>query len=476
MNTRWQQRFAGAWLVLVSISTCAADDWPQWLGPQRDSVWRETGIVDKFPAEGPAVKWRVPIAGGYAGPAVANGRVFVTDYAAEGDRTPDPNSRSKLRGRERVWCLSAADGRMLWKHEYECAYEISFPAGPRATPTVDGDRVYTLGAEGDLLCLRAGDGAVLWSRNFARDYQAATPLWGYSGHPLVDGDKLFCVAGGPGSIAVAFDKHTGKELWRALSAKEQGYSPPTLIEAGGKRQLVIWDAEAIHGLDPDTGREYWSVPLDPNYAMSIVTPRQAGRYLFAGGIVNKSAMLKLGPDRAAEEISSQPGPIHRDPAAEPGIGQPTAEVIWRGARGRGIGPVMVTPFLTGEYLYGVDGKGELRCVELATGEQRWTTCAATTGRDRGEHSACAFLVKNGDRFFLASETGELIIARLTPERYTEISRAKIIEPTGVAFGRSVWWSHPAFANRCVFARNDRELVCLSLAADERTVCPQEGID
>jgi outer membrane protein assembly factor BamB len=444
MNTRLQRGVAGAWVLLVSISTCWGDDWPQWLGPQRDSVWRETGIVDKFPAEGPMVKWRVPIAGGYAGPAVADGRVFVTDYATGGDRTPDPNSRSKLLGRERVWCLSAADGRLLWKHEYERAYEISFPAGPRATPTVDGNRVYTLGAEGDLLCLNASDGGVLWSHNFARDYQAATPIWGYSGHPLapVLGDKLFCVVGGAGSIAVAFDKHTGKELWRALSAKEQGYSPPTLITAGGTQQLVIWDAEAIHGLDPETGREYWSVPLDPNYAMSIATPRQLGQYLFAGGIVNKSAMLRLGAD------------------------QPTAEVVWRGARGRGIGPVMVTPFLEGEHLYGVDGKGELRCVALATGEQRWTTYAATTGRGRGDHSACAFLVKNGDRFFLASETGDLIIARLTPEQYTEISRARIIEPTGVAFGRNVWWSHPAFANRCIFVRNDKELICLSLASDQ----------
>ena len=292
-----------------------------------------------------------------------------------------------------------------------------------------------------MFCLKTADGSVVWSHNFQRDYQATAPIWGYCGHPLVDGDKLFCVVGGAGSIAVAFDKQTGKELWRALTAKEQAYCPPTMIEAGGKRQLVIWHAEAINSLDPQTGQVYWSVPLDANYAMGIATPRQLGQYLFAGGIVNKSALLRLG------------------------VAGPTAEVVWRGARGKGLGPVMVTPFLEGDYLYGVDGKGELRCVVLATGEQLWTTYAATTGSGRPEHSACAFLVKNGDRFFLASETGDLIIARLTPEKYSEISRARIIEPTGVAFGRSVWWSHPAFANRCLFARNDKELICLSLAAD-----------
>jgi outer membrane protein assembly factor BamB len=441
MSTAYRQWLTCVGVLSVSLGVCQAEDWPQWLGPQRDSVWRETGIVEQFSAGGPVVQWRVPIAGGYAGPAVADGQVYVTDYTTRGDRTPDPNSRSKLQGQERVWCFSAADGRVLWKHEYDCDYEISFPAGPRATPTVDGDRVYTLGAQGDLFCLKTADGTVVWSCNFPRDYQATTPLWGYCGHPLVDGDKVFCVVGGAGSIAVAFDKQTGKELWRALTAKEPAYCPPTMIEAGDKRQLVIWHAEAINGLDPQTGQVYWSVPLDANYAMGIATPRQSGRYLFAGGIVNKSALLQLG------------------------AAQPTADVVWRGARGKGMGPVMVTPFLEGDYLYGVDGKGELRCVALATGEQLWTTYAATTKSGRPEHSACAFLVKNGDRFFLASETGELIIARLTPEKYTEIDRAKIIEPTGVAFGRSVWWSHPAFANRCVYARNDKELTCLSLAAD-----------
>lgn len=445
MKTILQRWLAGIWMLLVSLAVCRGDDWPQWLGPNRDSVWRETGIIERFPDGGLPVLWRAPIAGGYAGPAVANGRVYVTDYLAEGDRTPDPNSRSKLQGRERAWCLAAVDGAVLWKHEYDCAYDISFPAGPRATPTVDGDRVYTLGAQGDLRCLNTADGSLVWSHNFQHDYQATTPLWGYCGHPLVDGDKLFCVVGGEGSIAVAFDKRTGKELWRALTAKEQAYCPPTMIAAGGKRQLVIWHAEAISGLDPQTGQVEWSVPLDANYAMGIATPRQLGQYLFAGGIVNKSVLLRLG--------------------GEP----PTAEVVWRGARGKGLGPVMVTPFLEGDYLYGVDGKGELRCVALANGEQLWTTYAATTTSGRPEHSACAFLVKHGERFFLASETGELIIARLTPEKYSEICRTKIMEPTGLAFGRSVWWSHPAFANRCVYARNDRELICVSLAAEAAKV-------
>ena len=140
MNAILPRWLLGLCFPLIVLSVCRADDWPQWLGTQRDSVWRETGILEKFPGSGPAVKWRVPLAGGYAGPAVAAGRVLVTDYLTGGDKTPDPSTRNKLQGQERVLCFSAADGQLLWKHAYDCAYEISFPAGPRATPTVDGEQ------------------------------------------------------------------------------------------------------------------------------------------------------------------------------------------------------------------------------------------------------------------------------------------------------------------------------------------------
>src|SRR5207253_4537806 len=134
-------------LTFLAAATAArGDGWPQWMGPQHDDTWRETGLVDKFAAGGLTVKWRVPIDGGYAGPAVAGGRVYVLDYVAtEGDRSkPNPTARDKLRGRERVLCFNAADGRPVWKHEYDCPYEVSYAAGPRCTPTVAGGKVYAL--------------------------------------------------------------------------------------------------------------------------------------------------------------------------------------------------------------------------------------------------------------------------------------------------------------------------------------------
>lgn len=427
------------WLLFVGLSWPAqGEDWPQWLGAERASVWREQGVVETFPSGGPQVVWRAPLGGGFAGPAVAEGRVFVMDYVTDEPPTPSASRRDKLLGTERLWCFSADNGQVLWQHAYERPYHMSYATGPRSTPTVDQDRVYALGAEGDLMCLRVSDGTVVWSRNLVQDYGCSTPNWGYACHPLVDGQKLICLVGGENSVAVAFDKLTGKEIWRALSAKEIGYSAPVIIQAGGTRQLIIWHAESINALDPETGKLYWSEPLTPDWGMAISTPRSDGTYLFVGAIEMKSAALKLATDR------------------------PAAEVLWYGEKGVGIEPTISTPFLQEGYMYGVDREGELRCVELATGRHVWTTYAATTA-GRPVDNASAFLVKHEDRFLVFNDQGELIIARLSPAGFQQLSRAKIIEPTLRSYGRLVVWSHPAFAQRCVFARNDREIVCVSLA-------------
>ena len=435
---------AWVWPLLIA-ATChvaSADDWPQWLGEQRDSRWHETGILEKFPEGGPKILWRVPIAGGYAGPAVAHGRVYVHDYDASGDVTANPGKRSDRQGKERVLCLDAKTGEELWKHEHEVRYQISYAYGPRCTPTVAGDKVYTLGAEGRLCCLDAESGKELWSHELKEKYKVETPIWGFAGHPLVDGDKLFCLVGGEGSVAVAFDKNTGKELWKALSAPEPGYCAPSIIEAGGKRQLLIWHPLALNGLDPETGKVYWSVELKPDYKMSIQMPRKHGDYLFAGGTGMQAVCLKLSKD------------------------QPAVDEVWRGDIKTAVFPVNSAPIIDEGIIYGCCTRGEMRAVELETGKRLWQTFQPTTGkRPQQSGNGTAFLVKNGDRYFLFSETGDLIIARLTPEKYEEIDRAHLLEPTQDSFGRKVIWSHPAFAEKCIFARNDKEIICASLAAE-----------
>jgi outer membrane protein assembly factor BamB len=187
--------------------------------------------------------------------------------------------------------LDEKDGGLLWHYDYDCPYQVSYAAGPRTTPVVDGDRVYTLGTMGDLLCLDAKKGTKLWSRNLVKDYDASVQTWGFSAHPLVDGDRLICLVGGPGSAAVAFDKMTGKEIWRAVDTSAAGYAPPMIFEHGGKRQLILWETEAVNSLDPETGKVYWSVPFLPGRkglkaGLSIPTPRLEGDQLFVTAFYN----------------------------------------------------------------------------------------------------------------------------------------------------------------------------------------------
>jgi len=432
-------------LALCLATTVArADDWPQWLGAQRDSVWRETGIVEKFPAEGPKIRWRTPIGGGYSGPAVAEGRVYLLDRQLAKDAKNPANafSRGEIPGTERVLCLNEADGKILWAHEYDCPYTVSYAAGPRTTPTVSGGKVYALGAEGNLCCLDAATGKEIWARDFKKDFTIKTPMWGFAGHPLVDGQKLICLVGGEGSVAVAFDKDTGKELWRALSATEPGYAPPTIIEAGGRRQLILWHPQALNSLDPETGKVFWSEPGKANAGMTIPTPRQLGNLLFVTSFYNGSVMMRLDPK------------------------EPVATKIWQSKKPSeketdALHSVMSTPFLEDGYIYGTCSYGQLRCLKADTGERVWETFAATTGKP--VRWGNAFLVKNADRFFLFNENGDLIIAHLTPKGYEEISRTHLLDPINRDPGRLVVWSHPAFANRCVYARNDEEIICASLA-------------
>lgn len=435
---------------------CHADDWPQWMGPRRDAVWRETGIVTTLPEQGLPVKWRVPVKGGYSGPAVADGRVYLMDYDRRaGELANAPNDRTALQGSERVLCLDAATGGLLWKHERDCPYSISYAAGPRCTPTVADGRVYALGAEGNLTCLDAATGRVLWAKDFQKDYAAPVPIWGFCGHPLVEGDLLVCLVGGPGSVAVAFDRKTGAERWRALSASESGYCPPTMIESAGGRQLVIWDADNLNALDPASGTALWSKPLKPMYGMSIMAPQVAdtpqGRVIFASGIGRVGALFRLGEGAAAPEV------------------------LWRGEPKSAVYCANSTPFIAGDTLYGCDcDSGALTAVALADGRRLWESRVPTTGGDRRAPHGTAFLVRQADpvagdppgatRVWIFSETGDLILARLSPEQYAELGRMHLLDPSNECFGRDVVWSHPAFAGGCVYARNDRELVCVSAVA------------
>src|SRR5262245_11081063 len=276
-------------------------DWPEWRGRGRLGVWTDSGILDRFSDRGLEIMWRAPIRSGYAGPSVSGGRVFVSDFSPT----------RVLRGTERILALDEATGRVLWTREWEASYVgmlDTWATGPGATATVDRDRVYVLGRAGTLVCLRTDTGEILWQKDYMKEYGAEMPMWGFAGAPLVDGTRLICLVGGaPDAKVVAFDKITGKELWRALkSDSEPGYAQPIIVQAGGTRQLIIWHPTAVASLDPSTGSVHWELPMDVNYGMTLATPVLSGAKLLVTAFYNGSMMLELDPK------------------------QPKARVLWKG--------------------------------------------------------------------------------------------------------------------------------------------------
>ncbi|MBM81221.1 MAG: pyrrolo-quinoline quinone [Planctomycetaceae bacterium] len=425
-------RFATVALFVLTIQTLSqADDWPQWGGPQRDLVWRETGIVKKFSTDGllPRV-WSVELGEGYSGAAVVKGLVYITD-------------RQRSRGTERVLCLDANTGEEKWKHEYSCRYTVSYPAGPRSTPVVDNGLVYTIGAMGDMYCFDALNGDIKWQKNFPRDYGTELAIWGQVASPLVDGEQLITLVGGKNnSLVVSFNKQTGEELWRSLEDKQIGYAPPVIFEFGGLRQLIVWHPTAISSISPKNGSVNWQVPYRVRAGLSIMTPQKIGDRLFVASFYNGPRMLEIGKNGKS------------------------AKIVWRGqsdseldSQTDGLHPIIATPLIRGQHIYGICSYGHLRCLDVTTGKRVWSTLEAT-GRGRWWN---AFIVPHEDRYFIHNEQGDLIIANLSPKGYEEISRAKLVKPTRKVQRRMTIWSHPAFAMKSVFARNDEEIVRVDLS-------------
>lgn len=424
--------------------TAHAEDWPAWMGADRDGVYRETGIVKSIPESGLKVKWRQAIGEGYAGPAVADGKVVVFDYVkSEGAVVNDPGKRVKREGSERVTVLDAATGSVVWQKSYACPYSISYPAGPRCTPTIDGPRVYTLGAEGDLHCRSMADGEIVWQVSMKEKFNAEILIWGQASHPLVDGDLLYTMVGGKGQGIVAFNKMTGAVVWKALDT-EAGYCPPSIVEAGGVRQLIAFHPKGVASFNPADGQKYWELPIEPLYQMSIARPMIEGNLLYASGIKSASLMIELDAEK------------------------PGAKELWRGNPKNSIFSANATPLFVDGTLYGADCmRGAMLAVDAKTGDRLWQTFEATRPEEKRQvKHGTGFVTRIGDTdtYFIMNEVGDLMMAKMTREKFESLGRFHVLEPTGEAFGRAVLWSHPAYADRTMFARNDKEIVAVDLAA------------
>ena len=436
----------GAIMCVTAVAALAAEDWPEIGGKGRLGVWNETGIVEKFPADGLKVRWRTPVRAGYAGPAVADGRVFVVDWV----------ETQKPKGTERALALDEKTGKVLWTQEWQADYRgISWPVGPRATPTVDGDRVYVVGADGKLLCLDVKTGEIVWKTDFAASFGADRAKWafdwGFASAPIIDGTRLIAMVGGSNnSKVVAFDKMTGKEVWRALSSEDTdlGVAQPIIITAGGARQLIIWYPGAVVSLNPETGKVYWEQPYKVGGSMTVAIPVKHESQLFFTTFYDGPLMLTLDDKK------------------------PAATVAWKGKSDSeiqtdGLHAVITTPVIVGDHIYGICSYGQFRCLLSRSGERVWETQAVTKERARW---ASGVMVQNGGRLFVNNDRGELIIIKPSPTGYEEVSRTTLIKPTSPPQNRrqlvNVNWMYPAYANKHIFARNDEEIISVSLASED----------
>jgi outer membrane protein assembly factor BamB len=412
-------------LLLVLPTVGRGDDWPQWRGPEGNGAWNEKGVLHSFPADGLKVSWRATVGPGYSSPVVANGRVYIT-YA----RMNPPKAT------ECVDCLDEATGKVLWSFCYPADYpEYAFKPppgmGPTATPVVRVGKVYALGSMGHLHCLDAASGKVVWEKRLDQEYGAKE--FNCNSSPVVEGKLVILFVGvKPGASVVALDKDSGKEVWKALDDQSTN-STPTVMTHDGTRQVVVWTQQSVSALEASTGRLVWRFPLETTRDVAIPTPVAHENLLLVGGL-----MLELGSGRSG------------------------ARVLWPQVRPvqRRILSVTSTGMIRDGCVYSARLTGALVCLDAKTGKQIWETDKVTgTGNGSSIH-----LTPNAEDVFLYTDRGDLIVAKLSAQGYREISRAHLIDPTTPYSGRNVIWPPPAYANRHVFVRSDRELVCASLEA------------
>jgi outer membrane protein assembly factor BamB len=417
-------------LVLIIMNAIQAQEWPDWRGRDRDGKWKEDGIISKFNGNTIPLKWSIPVGAGYSGPTVSGGRVYLTD------KTEKPEEK------ERVLCVDAENGKIVWTYSYPTQYSISYPDGPRASVVISDNKAYSLGTMGHLFCFNAQTGQVLWKDDLNKEYQIKMPVWGIAATPLIHDNKIILQIGGSkGASVLALDKNTGKELWRSLD-DAISYSAPILIRQADRSVLVIWTAENLNGLDPETGKVFWRIPFPVEMGMAISTPVLYNSYLFVSCFYSGSLLVKLDQKYT------------------------TAKKVWQRVglsemKTDALHCVMNIPFIKDDFIYGVDSYGEMRCLKLLNGDRVWEDLSAVK-KDRW---ASIHFIDHGEETWMFNEQGELLITELSPEGLKIISRAMLINPTTGQLNRKgvgVAWSHPAFANRHVFARNDNQLVCAYL--------------
>jgi outer membrane protein assembly factor BamB len=387
----------------------AAGEWPQFQGPGRDAVVSELRLAREWSARAPRLVWRQPVGDGWSGFAVSGGVAVTQDQDG---------------GRERVLAFDLATGRPLWAHADDARYETVIAGiGPRATPAVQGGRVFTQGATGILNALDLATGRRLWTRDVVTDNGATLPEWGKSGSPLVAAGRVIVSAGGPGGRSlVAYEGSTGALAWTA-GTDGASYSSPVRLTLAGRDQVVILNRASVAGHDAETGQLLWETP-------------------FPGGQPNVAVPIPIGPDRLLVSVGYGIGSKAYRVAAGAG-GSLQASLLWETPRLKSKFANLVTH---GGYVYGLDD-GVLTCIDPATGERTWKS-------GRYGHGQLLLL---GGLLLVQSEDGELVLLEPMPQEHRELARFAALD------GKT--WNPPALAGRLLLVRNDRQAAAYELPVE-----------
>ena len=396
-------------ILAVIAGRAYSDDWPQFLGPNRDGVSQETEWSSDWPSEGPKVLWKINVGVGHSSVAIKGGLLYTMGNRGDTDT---------------VYCLNPDTATEVWRHSYPC--DAGPYPGPHSTPTIDDSVVYTYSRDGDLFCFDAKSGKVVWSENLKARFEVEGPRWDYACSPLVLGKMVIVHVGGEGSSVVAVDKTDGKVIWHCGN-EVPAHSTPIAFQLDGATRIAMLTASALLGVDAQSGKQLWRYPWSSSLPNESATPIVSGDKIFISSAYGGGcALLKVAGDQVAQ--------------------------VWRG---RQMSNHFNNCMLLEGYLYGTHGhtggSPPLRCLDFQTGEVMWSH------RIRGG----AALLLAGDRLILLTGRGELLAVKPSPNGYEELARAKVLDP--------ICWTPPVLSNGRIYCRNnDGDLVCLDVRVRDAT--------
>jgi outer membrane protein assembly factor BamB len=391
--------FLSLFLFATGLFSANAIDWYRWRGPDLNGISKEKNWEKEWPADGPKRLWKANVGMGFSSLTVSKGRVYTSGNSNDVDT---------------IFCLDANTGKEIWKHSYDSPLDPKYyEGGTSATPTVDGDKVYSISKRGDLFCLDAAKGKVIWNKSLTNEFGVEIPTWGFAGSPLIEGHMLILNVG---SAGVALDKKTGKVIWTS-GTSVSGYSTPVPFNSGKERAILLCLTEDVGAFRLKDGKELWRYPWKTRYDVNAAEPIISGDKVFISSGYDHGAML-------LKIVGNKP------------------ELVWENKNMRN--HINSSVLLNG-FVYGPN-EVELACVDLETGEKKW-----------GEKSfGKGSLMMADGKLIALSDKGELMIVEPSPEKFTAISRAQVIG------GKC--WTTPVLSNAKIYCRNAKgDVVCIDVS-------------